>query len=40
VRSGTAAAIFRMGTTFLVVYHDRVQRIDERGHRPVPGPGS
>jgi len=40
VRSGTAAATFRMDTTFPVVYHDLVQRIDERGSRPVPGPRS
>jgi hypothetical protein len=33
VRSGPAAAIFPM------VYHDLVRWIEERGYRPVPGPG-
>ena len=40
MRSDTAAAIFWMGTTFPVAYFDLVQRIDERGSRPVPGPRS
>ena len=39
MRSGTAAATFRMDTTFPVVYHDLVQRIDERGPALSPGPG-
>jgi hypothetical protein len=33
VRGGPAAAIFPM------VYHDLVRWIEERGYRPVPGPG-
>jgi DNA-binding transcriptional MerR regulator len=33
VRSGPAAGIFPM------VYHDLVRWIEERGYRPVPGPG-
>jgi DNA-binding transcriptional MerR regulator len=33
VRSGPAASIFPM------VYHDLVRWIEERGYRPVPGPG-
>ena len=33
VRSGPAASIFPM------VYHDLVSWIEERGYRPVPGPG-
>ena len=39
MRSGTAAAIFWIGTTFPVAYFDLVQRIDERGPALSPGPG-